>query len=88
MAPAGGAQRGSGSHAHLEAPEETLLELAASIPANKVSLSDKEERILELYGRLHEQQLEKALLTQGMFLSPRYPVVLAANGYIYMCVCG
>ena len=63
MAPAGGDQRSP--HAHLEAPELSLVELAASIPTDKASFSEKEAQILELYDRLHEQRLEKALLTQG-----------------------
>lgn len=48
------------------APHETkLVELASSGSTRGLSLSEKESQILELYDRIHEQQLEEALLRQG-----------------------
>lgn len=49
----------------LEPHETKLVELASSGSTRGLSLSEKESQILELYDRIHEQQLEEALLRQG-----------------------
>ncbi|PLB52848.1 hypothetical protein P170DRAFT_351190 [Aspergillus steynii IBT 23096] len=49
---------------HLDPGEVTLAGIAANDPRDTVSLSDKEASILQLYHRIQEQQLEKALLQQ------------------------
>lgn len=54
---------------HLEEGEVSLLELAADDARDVAPLSDKEAMILQLYHRVQEQKLEKALLRQGAFLS-------------------
>lgn len=51
---------------HLEAGEIALLDLAADDPRDVVTLSDKEALVLQLYNQVQEQELEKALLEQGM----------------------
>lgn len=52
---------------HLEEGERALLELAADDARDVARLSDKEALILQLYHRVEEQKLEKALLEQGWF---------------------
>lgn len=54
---------------HLEEGEVSLLELAADDARDVAPLSDKETMILQLYHRVQEQKLEKALLQQSAFLS-------------------
>ncbi|OJJ85537.1 centromere protein H [Aspergillus glaucus CBS 516.65] len=49
---------------HLEEGEVSLLELAADDARDVAPLSDKEAMILQLYHRVQEQKLEKALLRQ------------------------
>lgn len=53
---------------HLEEGEVSLLELAADDARDVAPLSDKEAMILQLYHRVQEQKLEKALLRQGALL--------------------
>lgn len=68
---------------HLEEGEVSLLELAADDPRDVAPLSDREAMILQLYHRVQEQKLEKALLEQGVFiisLSSFFSVML-----IYVC---
>lgn len=65
MAPTNGAL--DGALPQLEPHETALFELASKGSARELSLSDKESRILELYDRIHEQQLEEALLRQGTY---------------------
>jgi hypothetical protein len=50
----------------LSSGEVTLLDLAADDPRDTVSFSDKEALIVQLYQQIQEQELEKALLEQGM----------------------
>ncbi|RAH45019.1 centromere protein H [Aspergillus brunneoviolaceus CBS 621.78] len=49
---------------HLGPGELALLNLATDDPRDTVLLSDKEALILQLYHKIQEQQLEKALLEQ------------------------
>ena len=51
----------------LSSGEVTLLDLAADDPRDTVSFSDKEALIVQLYHQIQEQELEKAILEQGMF---------------------
>ena len=51
---------------HLRSGEVTLLDYSADNPRDVVTLSDKEALVLQLYNQAQEQQLEKALLEQGM----------------------
>ncbi|KAF9889060.1 hypothetical protein FE257_008037 [Aspergillus nanangensis] len=49
---------------HLDPGEVALVDFAADDPRDTVTLSDKEALILQLYNRVQEQALEKALLEQ------------------------
>lgn len=51
---------------HLQPGEVTLLDYAADDSRDVVTLSDKEALVLQLYNQIQEQQLEKAVLEQGM----------------------
>jgi hypothetical protein len=51
---------------HLQPGEVTLLNYAADDSRDVVALSDKEALVLQLYNQIQEQQLEKAVLEQGM----------------------
>jgi hypothetical protein len=51
---------------HLQPGEVTLLDYAADDSRDVVTLSDKEAMVLQLYNQIQEQQLEKAVLEQGM----------------------
>jgi hypothetical protein len=51
---------------HLQPGEVTLLNYAADDSRDVVTLSDKEALVLQLYNQIQEQQLEKAVLEQGM----------------------
>ena len=55
---------------NLEEGEVSLLELAADDARDVAPLSDKEAMILQLYHRVQEQKLEKALLQQGALFIP------------------
>jgi hypothetical protein len=63
MASSNGVHARSGPQ--LEPYETALLELASSDSPDQLSLSEKESQILQLYDRIQEQELEKALLEQG-----------------------
>ncbi|PGH27426.1 hypothetical protein AJ80_00904 [Polytolypa hystricis UAMH7299] len=62
MAPSNGAL--NGSHPTLESHEASLVDLAAHELPQVLALPGKEAQILELYDRIHEQELETALLSQ------------------------
>ncbi|KAJ5293867.1 hypothetical protein N7508_008688 [Penicillium antarcticum] len=51
---------------HLQPGEVTLLDYAADDSRDVVTLSDKEALVLQLYSRIQEQQLEKAVLEQNL----------------------
>lgn len=51
---------------HLLPGEVTLVGYAADDTRDTVTLEDKEVQVLQLAHQLQEQQLEKALLEQGM----------------------
>lgn len=50
---------------HLRPAEVTLLDYAADDSRDIVSLSEKEQLVLQLANQIQEQRLEKALLEQG-----------------------
>ncbi|PGH18043.1 hypothetical protein AJ79_00669 [Helicocarpus griseus UAMH5409] len=52
------------SHSQLEPHEAALVELATTSTKGVLSLSRKELKVLELYDRIQEQELETALLSQ------------------------
>ncbi|OJD15771.1 hypothetical protein AJ78_03989 [Emergomyces pasteurianus Ep9510] len=54
----------SRSHSKLEAHEAALLELTTTSTKDILSLSRKELQVLDLYDRIQEQELEKAVLSQ------------------------
>lgn len=56
-----------GQWPHLRTGELTLLDYAADDTRDVATLSDKEALILQLAEQIQEQQLEKALLEQGMY---------------------
>lgn len=64
MAPGNGVS--ARSYSQLEPHEATLLELATTSTQDVLSLSRKELQVLELYDRIQEQELETALLSQGI----------------------
>lgn len=55
----------------LEEGEIALLALAADDPRDVMSFADKEALILQLYNQTQEQELEKAILEQGLQPSQR-----------------
>jgi hypothetical protein len=56
-----------GQWPHLRPGELTLLDYAADDTRDVMTLSDKEALVLQLAEQIQEQQLEKALLEQGMY---------------------
>lgn len=56
-----------GQWPHLRSGELTLLDYAADDTRDVTTLSEKEKLVLQLAERVQEQQLEKALLKQGMY---------------------
>lgn len=63
---------------HLDAGEASLVDFAADDPRDTVHLSEKEALILQLYEQIQEQELETALLEQGM--SHWLPVLVISDG--------
>lgn len=51
---------------HLDQGEVSLLDLVTDTSRDTPPLSDREVLVLQLYNQIQEQELEKALLEQGM----------------------
>jgi hypothetical protein len=51
---------------HLVQGEVSLLDLVTDTSRDTPPLSDREVLVLQLYNQIQEQELEKALLEQGM----------------------
>lgn len=63
---------------HLLPGEVTLRDYAADDSRDTLSLADKEALVLQLAQQIQEQQLEKALLEQGMIYITRKAAAAAS----------
>lgn len=60
------ASENASSLPHLDQGEVSLLNLVTDNPRDTPPLTDREALVLQLYNQVQEQELEKALLEQGM----------------------